>query len=193
MVDIVALDPPHVVEHDRAGQALEHRQPVGQALALALQLDVPAEVSDQLRDARHVVERQSRLQQEEAHAAHAAFVQPSDLIPADVRRGDGDAAGAVHPHVPDGAERHLVPRLVVPRLHDHRPLDAEAGQHRLVVFERIVLVLHAGRIGVGVCRAVDMGVGIHRLRRCLELRPDGADGGGDRRVDHVGVPVQSKP
>ena len=85
-------DARHVVEHDRRRQPLEEVRDLDDLVAQHMDLDVPAEIVDALRQRlEHLDRRCARLDEVEADSANAEIIEPLELGVGDARIDDRDA------------------------------------------------------------------------------------------------------
>ena len=101
------------------------------------------------------------VDQIEAHAADAGVVERADLIRGNVRLDHGDAAQPL-PAARQRVEQRAVVGAVDARLHQHRAVDPEHAEQMQIVVERRIRrrVDALLRVGEGIGRTADMGVGI---------------------------------
>jgi hypothetical protein len=129
---VLARHATHVVDDERHRQRAHHRRQRHDAGGIEMQHHVPAAALDAVDDTvehGHVGGAAEMLDEIEAHAAHAAFVELVEIGLAEAVVDDGDAAIALGIGG-DAVEHRLVVDAVAARLHDHRARDAEMAVQR---------------------------------------------------------------
>ena len=172
-----ARQPFEVVEHRGAGQPLQQVSGIDDLVRPQMDLHVPAERRDALRQRLDHVDGGdggSRIELGEADAAHAAVGEPPQLAVFHVRVHDGDAA-RLRSKLRQRIKRHRVVGPIGRRLHHHGPAGSDALLEPPVLGDAGVL-LHAGsrprrRKARGV---VDMHVAVAGVGRRLERRGGGS-------------------
>ena len=117
----------HMVDHEGQRQFPDHAGQRNDVGRVEMQHHVPAASLDAVDDAvehAHVGRAAQVLDEIEAHAAHAAGMQPVVFGIAEAVVDDGDAAIALGIRR-DAVEHGGIVAAVAARLHDHRALDAE--------------------------------------------------------------------
>ena len=170
----VLRDAPHVVEHDRRRQAVEDVLDADDLVAEHVDLHVPAEVVDALRQRlEHVDRRRAGLHQVEADAAHAEIVQALELGVGHARVDDGDAARR-RPDLRHAVQRAGIVGAVGRGLHYDVARRADA-----LLQEPVVVGLGVGRLQGRARRdreaaVVDVHVAVAGVLRRVQLRRLGA-------------------
>jgi hypothetical protein len=193
-----------MIEHHRRGQAPQQRGHLVDHLALHVELHVPAEIGDALRQRLDHLGRdraRARVGEAEADAANAAGMKGLELGVGD-RRGDDRDAARARRELRDRVERHPVVGRIVARLHDddaRRPdpllqqpvfRDGGVGRRRPRVRRHRkahrVIDVHVAVGGVG--RRLELGrLGAGRIRHLLGVASPGVESrGGCRDCRHRG-------
>jgi len=168
------VDASHVVDHHWHGRALERPCELGDARAVGMDLQVPADLGEARRHRHHRLDRVARAQMlhiVETGAAEALGVKALQFGEGRGSRKQRDAAIVLRPcgdQIGGGGVVEAVRR----RLHDYAAFDADACVHR----EERFLRRFAGRIGAiggegkALFRAPDMEVRVGRAARQREAR-----------------------
>ena len=139
-----------------------------------MQHHVPAaslDAVDRAREQPHVGRAAQMLDEIEAHAAHAAGIEPVEILVGETVVDDGDAA--VARRVGRNAIEHGgIVAAVAARLHDHRARNAEMVVQRAQHFLRRVLrrVAPPGRVRKPLARPEHMAMRVGRARRQRKAR-----------------------
>ena len=132
---VPARQPAEMIEHDGAGQPLQQIGRGDDLVGAQMDLHMPAERLDALRQRLDHVDRGGggpRIELGEADAADAAVGHALELGVGDVGMNHGDAA-RLRPELRDGVERHLVVGDIGRRRHHDDPAGADALLEQPVV------------------------------------------------------------
>ena len=171
-----------MVEHHGRRQAFEQRGILDDLVRAHVDLDVPAEIRDALRERRDHVDRdrsRARIEHREADAANAASHHRLQLRVGHGRMHHRNAARPVAPELLNAVERHAIVGHVGGRRHDHGTRGAEALLQQPILRDRGILLharLRARPRGREALAVVDVHVAVAGIRRRLELRRLGAGG-----------------
>ena len=183
MVDAVGLrDVREVIEDDRRGHALEDGHDLHDLGGRRVDLDVPAEIVDALREGlHHLGRRGAGLRQVEADAADSEVVHALELVGRDLVVDDRDHAG-LRAERRQRLEMPAVVRAVGRRLHENVAGRADALLERAIVLDQRVGRPQGGlRIDRELC-VVDVVMAVGGVGGRLQLRRLGAH----RPLDRLG-------
>ena len=163
-----------MVDHQRAGQAFEHRFTLGQCAAIELQLHVPAEGRHAGGHGFEDIPGQGPARQhEKANAARAELGQPIEFCVGHVLIDDDNTA-CVWSDFGNGFQRTAVVLPVGRRLHDDGAFDAEARAHFPVRRDGRGRRIDLGRRRFGVFGIINVHMRVAGAGRRLELRSESA-------------------
>ena len=164
----------HVIDHHGGRQRGEKILKLGQVAHFEINDDVPPKLVHARRDAlQHIGRREidQALEEIEAHAAHAGFVHPLQLIVGHLLADKGDTLGAALGTV-ERIDHRAVVLGVAGRLDNDVVVEAEkVAQREQLLLRRVARCVFAlRRVGKFALRAEDVTMRIDRAQRRFVFR-----------------------